>query len=301
MDSRKISDRSVSAIGLGCMPLSRVGRDGSLPDRSRAIATVRAALDAGVDFFDTADCYAPDDDAPERGGLGHNELLLAEALGDSIRDVLVATKGGIQRDGADWPVNGRPAWIREAVEGSLSRLGVDSIGLYQHHRPDPDVPYAESIGTFRELYDEGKVMRVGVSNADPDQIREADNILGEAFVSVQNQFSPAFRSSEPELELCGEIGLAFLPWSPFGGMRHAADLGSEFAVYAEVGAKHGVSPQQVCLAWMLALAPQVVPIPGASRPESIQDCVRAVDLELDDEDRAALGLPVVEAEGATQA
>ena len=279
MITRSLGDLTVSAIGLGGMPLSRPGRDGTLPDRDRAIATVHTALDLGVTFVDVADCYGPDDH-PDDEGLGHNEVLVAEALRGRGEDVLVATKGGIRRRGADWPIDGRPEWIREAARGSLRRLGVDSIGLYQHHRPDPAVPYAETIGAFKELYDDGLVQRVGLSNADPAQIVEAHAILGGALVSVQNQFSPDFRSSEPELELCAELGLAFLPWSPLGGMGGAADLGSSHRAFAEVAAEHDVSPQQVCIAWMLAKGKHVIPIPGASRPESITDTAGAVHLTL---------------------
>ncbi|WP_067439169.1 aldo/keto reductase [Nocardioides jensenii] len=277
MKTRELGDRTVSAIGLGGMPLSRNRfATGELPPRDEAIATVHAALEVGVTFIDTADCYAPD--GP---GLGHNEELVAEALrAAGSPEVLVATKGGIRREGAEWPVDGRPEWIREAVQGSLKRLGVESIDLYQHHRPDPSVPYAETIGAFKELYDEGLVQRVGLSNANPDQIREAHGILGDALVAVQNQFSPSFRSSEPELDLCEELGLAFLPWSPLGGMRHAADLADDFAAFAEVGEAHGVSPQQACIAWLLARSPSIIPIPGASRPESIRDTAEATHLEL---------------------
>ncbi|MGZ6745688.1 MAG: aldo/keto reductase [Nocardioides sp.] len=287
MITRRLGDTQVSAIGLGGMPLSRPGRDGTVPDRERAVATVHAALDLGVTLIDTADCYAPDGH-PADDGLGHNEEFVAAALRGRSEDVLVATKGGIRRDGRDWPVDGRPAWLREAVEGSLRRLGVDVIDLYQHHRPDPQVPYAESMGALKELHDAGKVRRVGISNADPAQIREAHDVLGEALVSVQNEFSPAFRSSLDELRLCGELGLAFLPWSPLGGMQGAAGLGSTHAAFQEVADTHGVSPQQVCLAWVLAQGEHVVPIPGASRPASIQDSVGAADLRLSAEELARL-------------
>jgi aryl-alcohol dehydrogenase-like predicted oxidoreductase len=269
------------------MPLSRPGRDGTLPDRDRAIATVHAALDRGVTFVDTADCYGPDGH-PDDDGLGHNEALVAEALAGRSEEVLVATKGGIRRSGAEWPIDGRPEWIREALRGSLRRLGVDSIGLHQHHRPDPAVPYAETMGAFKELHDAGLVQRVGISNADAEQIAEAHAILGDALVSVQNQFSPVFRSSEPELELCGRLGLAFLPWSPLGGMGAAADLGSAQQAFAEVAAAHDVSPQQVCLAWLLAKGDHVIPIPGASRPESIADSLAAVELVLSESELARL-------------
>ncbi|GAB3772070.1 aryl-alcohol dehydrogenase-like predicted oxidoreductase [Nocardioides ginsengisegetis] len=287
MITRRLGNRTVSAIGLGGMPLSRPGRDGSLPDRERAIATVHAALDLGVTLIDTADCYGPDDH-PTDEGLGHNEEVIAEALRGRSEEVVVATKGGIRPDGADWPIDGRPAWLRQAVEGSLRRLGVDAIDLYQHHRPDPAVPYAETMGAMKELYDAGLVRAVGISNADPGQIAEAHAVLGDALVSVQNEFSPAFRTSLPELELCARLGLAFLPWSPLGGMQDAAGLGSTHAAFQEVARAHGVSPQQVCIAWILAQGDHVVPIPGASRPASIQDSAGAVHLRLTPEELARL-------------
>ena len=149
-------------------------------------------------------------------------------------------------------------------------------------------PYAETMGAFKDLYDEGVVQRVGLSNANPDQIREAHGILGAALVSVQNQLSPSFRTSEPELDLCNELGLAFLPWSPLGGMSNAPELGEDFRPFAEVAERHGVSPHQVAVAWLLAKSPNVVPIPGASRPASILDCAEAVHLELGDDEFAAL-------------
>ena len=287
MRTRTLGDTQVSALGLGGMPLSRPGRDGTLPDPDRAVATVHAALDLGVTLIDTADCYGPDGHQRD-GGLGHNEEIVAGALRGRSEDVLVATKAGIRRDGADWPIDGRPEWIHEAVRGSLRRLGVDVIDLYQHHRPDPAVPYAETMGAFRELYDAGLVRRVGLSNADVDQIAQAHEVLGEALVSVQNQYSPAFRSSEDELELCGRLGLAFLPWSPLGGMGGAAGLGDEHAAFAEVAQAHDVSPQQVCLAWLLARGEHVIPIPGASRPASVTDSFAATDLTLTPEELARL-------------
>jgi aryl-alcohol dehydrogenase-like predicted oxidoreductase len=167
-------------------------------------------------------------------------------------------------------------------------LGVEAIGLYQFHRPDPSVPYAESVGALRELLDAGKIQLAGISNANPEQIREAQEVLGGRLASVQNQFSPAFRSSEPELRLCDELGIAFLPWGPLGGASRAAEVGSRFGAFAEVAADHGVSAQQVTLAWMLALSPVVIPIPGSSRPSTILDSVAASDLSLSDEEVARL-------------
>lgn len=282
MEQRRIGDTTVSAIGLGGMPMSVRETN----DVERGVRTIHQALDDGVTFIDTADVYTPDD-AP----LGHNEDLVARALreyGGRTEHVLVATKGGMTRDGAAWGTDGRPEALRAACEGSLRRLGVDSIGLYQHHRPDPDVPYAETMGALRDLLDQGLIVRAGISNADPEQIRTAVDVLGEGLVSVQNQFSPKFRSSEPELELCAELGVAFLPWSPLGGMSEAGELGDRFEPFAEVARRLDASPQQVCLAWQLAKSPVVIPIPGASRPESIADSVQGAALKLEDEDFALL-------------
>ncbi|MEP6979417.1 MAG: aldo/keto reductase [Nakamurella sp.] len=276
MKTRNIGTRTVSAIGLGGMPVSIEGR----PDRARAIATVHAALDAGVTFIDTADSYHIGADE-----VGHNETLIAEALrtyGSDTSGVLVATKGGHLRPGdGSWTVNGAPDYLKAACEASARRLGVESIGLYQFHRPDPNVPYADSVGALAELLDAGTIRMAGISNADPDQIRLADEVLGGRLVSVQNQFSPQFRSSEPEMALCTELGIAFLPWSPLGGIGLSRRLGPAPAVFDEVGHALGVSPQQVALAWMLAKSPVVIPIPGSSRPETVRDSVAAADLQLD--------------------
>lgn len=283
MQTRTIGDVQVGTIGLGGMPMSIEGR----PDEQRSVATIHAALEAGVTLIDTADAYHRDADE-----VGHNESLIARAVagfGGDTSDVLIATKGGHLRPGdGSWTLNGSPEYLKAACDASLKRLGVEAIGLYQFHRPDPTVPYAESVGAIRDLLDAGKIRFAGVSNADPDQIRQANEILGGRLVSVQNQFSPAFRSSEPELELCAELGIAFLPWSPLGGISRAGDLGSRFTVFTDVAQAHGVSPQQVSLAWMLAKAPVVIPIPGSSRPETIRDSVGAVELKLSAEELARL-------------
>ncbi|MCU4748141.1 aldo/keto reductase [Streptomyces sp. G-5] len=284
MKYRMIGAAQVSEIGLGAMPMSIEGRP---QDESRSIATIKAALDAGITLIDTADAYSLGD----ADDAGHNESLIARALaGDPRRDdVLIATKGGHTRPGdGSWGLNGSPQYLRSACEASLRRLGVEAIGLYQFHRPDPAVPYAESVGTLAELLDEGKIRMAGVSNADPEQIEQANAILGGRLVSVQNQYSPAFRSSEAELELCTELGIAFLPWSPLGGIAQAGDLGSRFAPFARVARDRGVSPQRVCLAWMLAKSPMVVPIPGASRPETITDSAAAPELTLTADELATL-------------
>src|SRR2546423_1658016 len=224
MQTRTIGDRSVSAIGLGGMPLSIEGR----PDAERATRTVHAALDAGVTLIDTADSYHLN-----AGEVGHNERLITQALatyGGDLSEVLVATKGGHLRPGdGSWTLDGSPEHLRAACEASLKALGVDAIGLYQFHRPDPKVPYAESIGAMKELRDAGKVRMVGISNANVDQIRLSIELLGgvgaDGLASVQNEFSPAFRSSEGELAFCAGVGVAFLPWSPLGGIRSGPRLG----------------------------------------------------------------------------
>ncbi|WP_328438489.1 aldo/keto reductase [Streptomyces sp. NBC_00444] len=290
MRYRTLGGLRVSAVGLGAMPLSIEGR----PDETRALATVHAALDAGVTLLDTADSYHLPGDAP-----GHNEQLVARALatyGGDTADVLVTTKGGRGRpaDGT-WTVTGSRRHLKAAAEASLKRLGVAAIGLYQLHKPDPSVPFEESVGALRELLDEGKIRLAGVSNADAGQIRRAHAILGDRLVSVQNQYSPAVRDSEAELRLCAELGLAFLPWSPLGGISRSSLDGpsrlegtDRFGAFHAVARERGVSPQQICLAWLLAASPTVIPIPGASRPETIRDSAAAADLTLNAEELARL-------------
>ncbi|MFI5060065.1 MAG: aldo/keto reductase [Actinomycetales bacterium] len=283
MKTRKIADLEVSAIGLGGMPMSIEGR----PASDRSVATIHAALDAGITFFDTADAYHLHADE-----VGHNESLIADAVrswGGDTSAVLIATKGGHLRPGdGSWTVDGRPEYLKEAAKASLARLGGDAIGLYQFHRPDPQVPYEDSVGAIRDLLDEGVIRLAGISNANPEQIEQAQRILGGRLASVQNQFSPAFRSSAPELELADRLGIAFLPWSPLGGIRSAGSLGDRFTPFQAVADARGVSPQVVALAWHLAKSPHVIPIPGASRPESIRDSATAVDLILTPEELATL-------------
>jgi aryl-alcohol dehydrogenase-like predicted oxidoreductase len=277
---RQIAGTDVFPIGLGGMPMSLAGR----PPEERSIRTIHAALDAGVNLIDTADAYSVDDT-----DVGHNERLIAKALRGRRDGVLVATKGGHTRPGGAWELDGRPEHIRAACEGSLKALETDRIDLYQYHRPDPTVPYAETIGAFKELQDEGKVRWIGISNANVDQIEEACSIAD--VVSVQNQLSLEYTSpiAKGEVTLCEERGIAFLPWSPLGGIPRADEAaGSHGAVRAAAEA-HGVSPQQVALAWLLALSPAIIPIPGASRPESIEDSVRAVELELSADELEAIG------------
>ena len=276
----------VGAIGLGLMTFDQTGTQ----PREQLADTVRAALDAGVTLFDTADAYGPGDEKGA-GAQGENERLIAGLLDElGVRDqVFLATKGGhVRGDGGSWDTDSSPEHLREAVDASLQRLGVDQIDLWQHHRPDPSVPYEDLVGTLKEIADSGKVRMVGLSNADPEQIRLAHRTLGTSLVSVQNQYSPKFRSSQPEIEVCDELGLAFLPWSPLGGLSDAKELAEKHPAFQEVAQSRGVSAQQVALAWELAQSPVVIPIPGAKRPQSILDSAAAADLELTAEELARL-------------
>jgi len=276
MPSRRIGGVRVGAVGLGAMPMSLAGR----PDEARSLRTIHAALDAGVTLIDTADAYCLGESE-----VGHNERLVAKALASwpGGRDgVLVATKGGHTRPGREWGLDGRPEHLRRACEASLRALGVEAIGLYQLHRPDPKVPFAESVGALAELRAAGKVRMVGLSNVSVDQIELARRIVEVA--SVQNELSPRFRRSEGELAWCAAHHIAFLPWSPLGGIGRGGMLGQRHSAFAEVAGRRGVSPQQVALAWELAKAPVVIPIPGARRPETIADSAAAASLRLDDDE-----------------
>jgi aryl-alcohol dehydrogenase-like predicted oxidoreductase len=277
---RQIDGTDVFPIGLGAMPMSLSGR----PPEERSIRAIHAALDAGVNLIDTADAYSGDD-----ADVGHNERLIAKALRGRREDVIVATKAGHTRPGGAWELDGRPEHIRAACEASLEALETDRIDLYQYHRPDPDVPYAETIGAFKELQDEGKIRWIGISNANVEQIEETRAMVD--LVSVQNQLSLEYPYplEKGEVELCERHGIAFLPWSPLGGIPKAAEAAGAHDAVNEAARTHGVSPQQVALAWLLSLSPVVIPIPGASRPESIQDSVKAVDLELSHEELHAIG------------
>lgn len=262
-------------VGLGCMPMT----DTKAREPRQGIRTIHAALDAGVTLLDTADAYAPS--AEE---FGANELLVARALREwsGRRDeVVVATKGGHTRHGDDWGLNGRPEYLRHACEQSLRRLETDRIDLYQYHRPDPDVPFAESVGALRDLVEQGKVRMVGLSNVTVEQLEEARAIVDVA--AVQNQLSLSYTGplSRGEVAACEAAGVAFLAWSPLGGIGRARDLEHAGSPVAEIAQERRVSPQRVALAWLLALSEAVVPIPGASRPESILDSLAATTLALE--------------------
>jgi aryl-alcohol dehydrogenase-like predicted oxidoreductase len=278
--TRQLAGAEVFPIGLGAMKMSLAGR----PPEEQSIRTIHAALDAGVNLIDTADAYCRDEH-----DVGHNERLIAKALRGRRDGVIVATKGGHTRPGGHWALDGRPEHLRAACEASLRALETDRIDLYQYHRPDPDVPYAESIGALGELKDEGKVRWVGISNASVEQIELASAIVD--IVAVQNQLSLEYRSpiGKSEVAECERRGLAFLPWSPLGGISSGAVAAGRHDPVRAAAEAHGASPQQVALAWLLALSPAVIPIPGASRTESILDCVAAAELELSEAELEAIG------------
>jgi aryl-alcohol dehydrogenase-like predicted oxidoreductase len=278
--NRKLAGADVFPIGLGGMPMSLAGR----PPEERSIRTIHAALDAGVNLIDTADAYSVDDT-----DIGHNERLISRALRGRRDGVIVATKGGHTRPGGAWELDGSREHLRAACEASLRALNTDRIDLYQYHRPDPAVPYEESIGAIKELQDEGKVRWIGISNASVAQIELACSIAD--VVSVQNQLSLEYTAplAKGEVAECEARRIAFLPWSPLGGIPRAGDAAGRHHPVRAAAEAHGVSPQQVALAWLLSLSPAVIPIPGASRPESIEDSVQAVDLDLSAGELAAIG------------
>jgi aryl-alcohol dehydrogenase-like predicted oxidoreductase len=293
MQTRRLGPFTVSAIGLGAMPVSMSDKPGGLPDEADAIAVVHAALDAGITFIDTADIYAPSWDT-----MGHNEVIVGKALksyGGSLDGVIVGTKGGITRhEGEGWGRDGSIEYLRTAVERSLRALQVEVIDLYQWHRPDRWMLYSDVIANFKTLQDEGKIRAIGISNANVEEIEVAQQVLGEGgLASVQNEFSPGHAGSHDELLFTGEHGIAFLPWSPLGGTGGgAAKVGQRFGVFQEVGDAHGVSPQQVVLAWELSLGEHVIPIPGASRVASVTDSAKAADLQLSADERARIATAV---------
>ena len=265
----------VSRISLGAMPLSLEGR----PEREEAKEVVQRAVRLGVTLIDTADAYAL-----HSGDMGHNERLIREALNEmgGAEDVVVATKGGLVRPEGRWERNGRPRHLREACERSLRNLEVDSIDLYQFHAPDPDVPFEESVGEISRLREEGKVRAVGLSNVDLEQLERAREIV--EITSVQNRFNPWDRSAEETglIRFCDENRITFLPYSPVGGGRRVKLLRDDAAL-REVGEREGATPEELVLAWILSQSPTLVPIPGASRTESIESSVRAADLDLPEE------------------
>ncbi len=272
---------AVTAIGLGGMPLSLSGR----PDAARAEAVIRAFIDGGGDFIDTANVYCID-----THDLGHNERLIGGILRrlgrqDSVR---VGTKGGLTKEGSGWDVKGTPAWLRQSCERSLLDLGVERIFLYQLHAPDPAVPFVDSVGELSRLQREGKVEHVGLSNVNVAQIRIAQGIL--PVVSVQNKCHVFMQRAlrDGVVEYCARNQITFLAHSPVGGHGRQNRLGQSKPL-VELARRIGATPWQVALAWLLQRGDHIIPIPGASRPESITASLQAMAVRLSSADMAMLG------------
>jgi pyridoxine 4-dehydrogenase len=255
-------DLTVNRLGYGAMRITGPGIWGDPPSRDQAIATLRRVVELGVNFIDTADSYGPD----------VSETLIAEALYPYPDDLVIATKGGLVRPGPNrWDADGRPEHLREVCEGSLRRLRLDQIPLYQLHRPDPKVPLAESVGTLAELKDEGKIRHVGLSNVTEDQYREAQRIV--PIVSIQNRFNVTDRQSESLIDLCEQEAMVFLPWAPI----QQTDRKVAVAVAAE---RRGVTERQIAVAWLLASSPAILPIPGTGSPEHAEENIAATTIDL---------------------
>ena len=283
---RNLGPFDTTAIGLGEMPLTIENNLGW----AKGIETIHAALDAGCRHIDTAWSYYCSGGEEQTG-----EKLVREAM-DSWKgpkdEVLIATKVGHYRNFTDgvptWGKDGKPEHLIRYAKQSAQTLGVDTIDLLYFHRPDPEVPYNESCEAIKQLLDEGVARWAGISNASVEQIDIARDVLGDRLVAVQNQYSPIYLDTQDTLEHCAKLGIAFVCWSPLGGFREPKDE-SKFDPFREVAAAHGVSYQQVVLAWELAKGDHMFVIPGAHRPETILDSLNAGDLELTDEELAKLG------------
>lgn len=288
---RKLGPWSVKELGLGLMPLSIEDR----PSFEDSVKLIHHALDLGINHFDTAFAYYLAGGSSENGEEQHNEKLIASALKSyqgsaDLSNVSVASKVGHfryldQNDQPKWGQQGCARYILETTPKSRDALEVDAIDLYYYHRPDKNVDYHESIESLAKMIDQNVVKFAGVSNASIEQIKIAQNILGEKLIAVQNQYSPAFTSTNDTLNYCREAGLAFLPWSPLGGFRNE-QLHRKDTPFEEIGSKYNVSKQQIILAWELLKGEHVIPIPGFRRFATLDDSIRAIDLtnELSKED-----------------
>ena len=263
-------DLTVNRLGFGAMRITGQGIWGEPPDLGQARAAIKRAVELGVNFIDTADSYGPD----------VSETLIAETLYPYPDDLVIASKGGLVRPGPGrWDADGRPEHLRAVLEGSLSRLRVERIDLYQFHRPDPKVPLEESIGALAELKDQGKIRHLGISNVTEDQLQRAEKIT--PIVSVQNRYNVVDRTSESMVDLCEQEELAFLPWAPI----QEAD---EVDVITHAARNHGYTPRQIVLAWLLARSPQILPIPGSGSPEHVEANIAAAGIKLDQGEVAAI-------------
>jgi pyridoxine 4-dehydrogenase len=263
-------DLTVHRLAYGAMRITGDGIWGEPPDRDVAKAVLRRAVELGVNFIDTADSYGPE----------VSETLIAEALHPYPDDLVIATKGGLVRPGPGrWDANGRPDHLAAACEGSLRRLRVDEISLYQFHRPDPAVPIAESIGALVQLKEQGKIRHIGVCNVTEAQLRAAQAVT--PIVSVQNRYNAADRGSETMVDLCEQEDLVFLPWAPILGVDGNPAI-------REAAEQHDATPRQVALAWLLARSPQILPIPGTGAVPHLESNVAAAGLRLSPQEVAAI-------------
>jgi pyridoxine 4-dehydrogenase len=263
-------DLTVNRMGYGAMRITGKGVWGQPPDRDQAKAALREAVELGVNFIDTADAYGPD----------VSEELIADTLHPYADDLVIATKGGLIRPGPGrWEPDGRPAHLREACEGSLRRLKLDQIPLYQFHRPDPKVPITESIGALVELRNEGKIRHIGVSNVSEQQLREMQKLT--PVVSVQNRYNLSDRSSESMVDLCDSEDIVFLPWAP---IQEADSL----PPVLNAARQHNVSTRQVALAWLLGRSAQILPIPGSGSADHVAQNVAAASLQLSNDEANAI-------------
>lgn len=297
LPQRTLGPWEVSAIGLGCMPLSAMSpnRLEILNDPEGAVAVIHAALDAGVTLLDTADIYAPSWDS-----FGHNERLVGAAFSswngspEAKNRVVIATKGGITRGPQEsWGLASSLDYLLRAVEASALRLGVNHIKLWQHHRLDASMVFEDQFENVLALLERGLIERIGVSNYSAEQLRRAVKMGGTpdqgGVISVQNQFSPKYRHEADVMEVCEEFGIAYLPWSPFGGIGKAEGLGAgEFGAFREVGLTLGVSAYATAIAWLLQTSPMLIPIPGATKASSVRDCLIGLSLLLTDEEMSLL-------------
>ncbi len=267
------NDLTVRRLVFGGMRLCGPGVWGWPADRENALAVLRRAVELGVNFIDTASSYGP----------YVNEEQIAQALYPYPKDLVIATKGGLTRSGpGEWKRNGRPEHLREACDGSLQRLRLERIDVYQLHAIDDDVPIDEQIGTLRELQDAGKVRHVGLSNVDLHQLKRAQRIV--EIVSVQNNYNVGNRTSEPVLQYCEANGIAFIPYFPLDG----GDL-AEMKALASIASAHNATIWQIGLAWLLHHSTAMLPIPGTSSLAHLEENVESARLHLDAEEYEALG------------
>jgi pyridoxine 4-dehydrogenase len=263
-------DLTVNRLGFGAMRVTGRGIWGDPPDRNEARAVLRRAVELGVNFIDTADSYGPD----------VSEELIAEALHPYPEDLVIATKGGLVRPGPGrWDPNGRPEHLRQACEGSLRRLRLDQIALYQFHRPDPNVPLEDSIGTLVALKEEGKIRHIGLSNVNENQLRRAQAMT--AVVSIQNRYNPGDRRSDTLVDLCEQEAMTFLPWAPIQNL-------DRFPALTDIAKRHETTVHQIALAWLLARSETMLTIPGTGSVDHLEENVAAAGLRLDPEEIAAL-------------